>query len=157
MSKTFTSTSVRHTKDAAQVDHEYGYDVGGNVGYDFGMFRVEAEVAYKSANVDNWRSTLRTPAFNAAGGAVFAVPGSFNYAGGKTTALSFMLNGMLDFGDDDGIQGFVGGGVGVARVKADKYALNTLRLRSSTIRTPCSHGRRSPAFARRSPTTSTRR
>ena len=60
-----------------------------------------------------------------------------------------MLNGMLDFGDDDGIQGFVGGGVGVARVKADKYALNTLRLASSTIRTPCSPGRRSPAFARR--------
>ncbi|MCH4554474.1 hypothetical protein MKW35_17775, partial [Aestuariibaculum sp. L182] len=32
--------------------------------------------------------------------------------------------GLLDFGADDGIQGFVGGGVGVARVKA-KYGLNT--------------------------------
>jgi OmpA-OmpF porin, OOP family len=30
---------------------------------------------------------------------------------------------MLDFGDDDGLQGFVGGGVGVARVKG-KYGLN---------------------------------
>ena len=28
-----------------------------------------------------------------------------------------MLNGMLDFGDENGIPGFVGGGVGVARVK----------------------------------------
>ena len=118
-----TGTTV--TKDAAQVDHDYGYDVGGNVGYDFGMFRIEAEVAYKSANIKNWRSTLRTGAFNSAGGAVFAVPGSYNYAGGTTSALSFMVNGMLDFGDDDGIQGFVGGGVGVARVKASKYALNT--------------------------------
>ena len=90
-------------KDAAQVDHNYGYDVDGNVGYDFGMFRVEAEVAYKSANVDKWRSTLNTPAFNAAGAQVFATPGTFNYAGGKSTALSFMLNGMLDFGDDDGL------------------------------------------------------
>ena len=27
-----------------------------------------------------------------------------------------MVNGLLDFGDDDGIQGFVGGGAGVARV-----------------------------------------
>src|SRR3546814_18661680 len=35
-----------------------------------------------------------------------------------------MLNGLLDFGDDDGVQGFVGGGVGVARVKAN-YALST--------------------------------
>ena len=34
-----------------------------------------------------------------------------------------MLNGLLDFGPDDGIQGFVGGGVGVARVKA-QYGLN---------------------------------
>jgi len=119
------TTGATVTKDAAQVDHDYGYDVGGNVGYDFGMFRIEAEVAYKSANVQNWRSTLRTPAFNAAGGAVFAVPGSYNYAGGTSSALSFMLNGMLDFGDDDGIQGFVGGGVGVARIKASKYALNT--------------------------------
>ena len=32
------------------------------------------------------------------------------------TALSFMINGVLDFGDDDGISGFVGGGVGVARI-----------------------------------------
>jgi hypothetical protein len=32
------------------------------------------------------------------------------------SALNFMINGMLDFGDDDGISGFVGGGVGVARV-----------------------------------------
>ena len=44
------TTGATTTKDAAQVDHDYGYDVGGNVGYDFGMFRVEAEVAYKSAN-----------------------------------------------------------------------------------------------------------
>jgi len=112
------------TKDAMQIDHDYGYDVGGFVGYDFGMFRVETEVAYKSANVDAIRSTLRIPAFNAAGGLVFSNAGAYNYAGGRTTALSFMLNGMLDFGDDDGLQGFVGGGVGVARIKG-KYGLNT--------------------------------
>jgi opacity protein-like surface antigen len=35
----------------------------------------------------------------------------------EVNALSFMLNGMLDFGDDDGIQGFVGGGVGAARTE----------------------------------------
>jgi OOP family OmpA-OmpF porin len=121
------TSGATKTKDAAQVDHEYGYDVGGNVGYDFGMFRIEAEVAYKGAAVDAWRSTVRTPAFTSTGAAFGgggALPGTYSYAGGKTTALSFMLNGMLDFGDDDGLQGFVGGGVGVARVKAEKYALN---------------------------------
>src|SRR3546814_11772226 len=35
---------------------------------------------------------------------------------GDSNALSFMVNGMFDFGDDDGLQGFVGGGAGVARV-----------------------------------------
>jgi opacity protein-like surface antigen len=32
-----------------------------------------------------------------------------------------MVNGLLDFGPDDGLQGFVGGGVGVARVKNAIY------------------------------------
>ncbi|MBS0478510.1 MAG: OmpA family protein [Proteobacteria bacterium] len=121
------TSGATKTKDAAQADHEYGYDVGGNVGYDFGMFRVEAEVSYKGANLTRWRSTLRTPAFSTNGAAVpngGAVPGTYEAPGGKTTALSFMLNGMLDFGDDDGLQGFVGGGVGVARIKAEKYALS---------------------------------
>src|SRR5262249_4043390 len=112
------------TKDAMGIDHDYGYDVGGFVGYDFGMFRVETEVAYKSANVDAIRSTLRIPAFSPTGVLNPSPPGNYDYAGGRTTALSFMVNGMLDFGDDDGLQGFVGGGVGVARVKSSRYALN---------------------------------
>ena len=45
-----------------------------------------------------------------------STPDVFPAGGGATSALSFMINGMLDFGDDDGISGFVGGGVGVARV-----------------------------------------
>jgi outer membrane protein OmpA-like peptidoglycan-associated protein/opacity protein-like surface antigen len=92
----------------AKVNHNYGYDVDGVVGYDFGMFRVETEVGYRSASVDTLTASNTT----------------LGNVDGKTSALSFMLNGMLDFGDDDGLQGFVGGGVGVARVKG-KYALNT--------------------------------
>ena len=38
-----------------------------------------------------------------------------------------MANGMLDFGDDDGLQGFVGGGAGVARVSVQPvFATNFL-------------------------------
>jgi opacity protein-like surface antigen len=68
-----------------------------------------------------------------------------------------MLNGMLDFGDDDGISGFVGGGVGMARVKANNYrnfANATPFLDGSDSRLP---GRSSPAFVRRSATISTSR
>eukprot|EP01088_Endostelium_zonatum_P020093 TRINITY_DN723_c0_g2_i1.p2 TRINITY_DN723_c0_g2~~TRINITY_DN723_c0_g2_i1.p2 ORF type:complete len:374 (+),score=-24.92 TRINITY_DN723_c0_g2_i1:94-1215(+) len=110
--------------NASTVDHDYGYDVDGVIGYDFGGFRVETEVGYRSATVDGYSSTVVTPQFNAAGGLGSRPAGSFDNAGGRTSALSFMLNGLLDFGDDDGIQGFVGGGVGVARVKAN-YALST--------------------------------
>ena len=104
----------------ASVDHDYGYDVDAVMGYDFGGFRLETEVGYRRATVDGFSSTTLT---NTGIGAGTVAAGNYDYAGGSTSALSFMLNGLLDFGADDGIQGFVGGGVGVARVKAN-YALN---------------------------------
>src|ERR1700712_4062732 len=82
------------------LDTDLGYDVGGIVGYDFGAFRLETEASYK--RVGNKRT-------------FFAGPG-FGGVKGHTDALSFMVNGLVDFGPDDGLQGFVGGGVGVARV-----------------------------------------
>ena len=114
---------VNGVNNATTVDSEYGYDVGGVLGYDFGGFRVETETSYRKANVDSISSTVRTPAFGANGALGTVASGNYDYAGGSTSALSFMLNGLLDFGADDGIQGFIGGGVGVARVKAN-YALN---------------------------------
>jgi OmpA-OmpF porin, OOP family len=104
---------------AGQVDHKYGYDVDGIIGYDFGGFRVEAEVGYKQARVDAYTSTTTT--FRGSG-LPNATAGS-GPASGRTSALSFMLNGLLDFGDDDAVSGFVGGGVGVARVKSN-YSIN---------------------------------
>jgi OmpA-OmpF porin, OOP family len=111
--------------DAATVDSDYGYDFGGFVGYDFGGFRIETEASYRSAKVDELRSSQTIPAFTAAGVRVNRPAGTYDYAGGRTSALSFMLNGMFDFGDDDSVTGFVGGGVGVARVKAENYSLTT--------------------------------
>lgn len=112
------------TAAAARVNHDAGWDADATIGYDFGAFRAEAEVGYRQANVSSYTSTLNTPVLRANGTAVNAPPGTYNYAGGTTSALSFMVNGLLDFGEDDGLQGFVGGGVGVARVKAN-YGLNT--------------------------------
>jgi OOP family OmpA-OmpF porin len=114
------------TKAAGRANHDAGWDADGTIGYDFGAFRAEAEVGYRQANISSWTSTLNTPVtrLNGTPGGI-AAPGTYNYAGGTTSALSFMVNGLLDFGDDDGLQGFVGGGVGVARVKAN-YGLNTL-------------------------------
>ncbi len=115
--------TIGATTGAAQTDLTSGYDVDGTIGYDFGGFRAEAEVGYREADVTGWRSSLTTPVRNGAGTLVNLPSGSYS-SGGSVSALSFMLNGMLDFGDDEGITGFVGGGVGVARV-AQEIALNS--------------------------------
>ncbi|MES2303828.1 MAG: flagellar motor protein MotB, partial [Pseudomonadota bacterium] len=85
------------------LDTRTGYDFGGVVGYDFGGFRLESEVSYRRAEESSYDAVR------------FVYPEST--VGGGAEALSFMVNGLLDFGPDDGIQGFVGGGVGVSRAK----------------------------------------
>ena len=118
-----TNTAGVRTNNASTVDHDYGYDVDGVIGYDFGMFRVETEVGYRKATVDSYRATVPVGFYRANGTTGTTPAGNYDYAGGSSSALSFMLNGLLDFGEDDGLQGFVGGGVGVARVK-NKLGLN---------------------------------
>lgn len=90
-----------------------GYDFGAVVGYDFGGFRLEAETSYREADLTSFASSV--PAIPSGAGAALSTSG-LKQTRGDTNALSFMVNGMLDFGEDDGLQGFVGGGVGVARV-----------------------------------------
>ena len=101
------------TDNAGSIDADKGYDFGGLVGYDFGGFRLEAEVSYREADLENTQISALGIPVNA--GTLPLRTGSFATSG-DANALSFMVNGLLDFGDDDGIQGFVGGGVGVARV-----------------------------------------
>jgi len=106
------------TSTGAQVlttDSDYGWDVGGNVGYDFGGFRLEAEVSYREADVDTHTTSVALPGL--------AVGRYDGRAVGNASALSFMVNALLDFGPDDGLQGFVGGGAGVARVKYNDYGI----------------------------------
>jgi OOP family OmpA-OmpF porin len=108
---------IAGSKAAATSKQKAGYDVDGIIGYDFGAFRLEAEVGYKEAKLRSYTSSVATyysPTANLA-------PGTYNGVVGKVSALSFMMNGLLDFGSDDGISGFVGGGVGVARVKYNGF------------------------------------
>ena len=107
------SLDIGAAPDAASMDHETGYDIGGFVGYDFGGFRAEVEVGYRQAESDGVNIAQGGIPGNA--GANTAIFGRRN-TNGQASALSFMLNGLFDFGKDDGIQAFAGGGVGVARV-----------------------------------------
>ncbi len=99
---------VAGTPNAWTADNHTGFDVGGKLGYDFGPFRAEGEVAYKRAEV----SDLTANALAA------GVPLGTYDGRGHHSALSFMLNGMFDFGADDGWQASIGGGAGIARVSS---------------------------------------
>ncbi|HYD13214.1 MAG TPA: OmpA family protein [Allosphingosinicella sp.] len=98
------------------LNHDYGYDAALFVGYDLGAFRIEAEVAYKRARVDDIETSVQLPGNGAPPPGTAITPDISPAGGGRSSALSFMINGMLDFGDDDGVSGFVGGGVGLARI-----------------------------------------
>src|SRR4028119_632260 len=98
---------VGTTEDAIIVDHEYGFDGAAFVGYDLGSFRLEAEVAYKRARIDELETVIGLPGAVGQGRTVATT--FANAGGGNTTALSFMVNGLLDFGDDEGISGLIGG------------------------------------------------
>ena len=111
-----TKFDIGAVNNGASQDYDYGYDFGGIVGYDFGAFRLEAEASYREADPDSLTSVVRIPGRLPLSNPLAGATGSFNGVRGDANALSFMLNGLLDFGDDDGLQGFIGGGAGVARV-----------------------------------------
>jgi OOP family OmpA-OmpF porin len=86
------------------IDTKTGYDIGAIVGYDFGKFRLEAEASYRRAPIDK----------------VVEIGGPASFAlDGNASDQSFMLNGLLDFGKDDGLQFFVGAGAGIGKAKLE--------------------------------------
>ena len=116
-------------QDGIRVRQKVGYDVGGNIGYDFGMFRAEFEVAYKANKLDKSfveQAVPAIPLLTSPGQGPTVVPpiGSYQPSGGDARVLSFMANGLFDFGGQDGdIGGYVGGGAGIARVQHHIYQL----------------------------------
>ena len=96
-------------KDAVSVGYGTGFDLDLIAGHDFGMIRTEVELGYKHAGVDE--------VVLGQGACATSVQNCVLDADGNTHALSAMLNGLLDFGGDDGIGGYAGVGVGFAKVK----------------------------------------
>src|SRR3569833_1986329 len=92
------------------VNPTNGYDIAGAAGYDFGPVRLEGEVGYKHAGVDE---VVVAPNTDTTGSGL--VVGS-NTVDGNIHVLSGMVNLLADFGHDDGFQVFGGGGIGGARV-----------------------------------------
>lgn len=98
--------------NAAFADTETGIDADVVLGYDFGAFRLEAEGGYKRASYSGL--TVLNSAL-LPGGQV--VPSGTVVQNEDDLAIwSGMVNGLLEFGRDDGFQIFGGGGVGFANL-----------------------------------------
>ena len=104
---------VREINNAVSPDYDIGFDIGLVGGYDFGFIRTEVDLAYKHAGVNE-------VVLGDLGGQACPTPDSCILdADGDGSVLSAMANLLFDFGEDDGLSGFVGAGVGLARVSID--------------------------------------
>jgi opacity protein-like surface antigen len=92
-----------------------GYDIDGVVGRDLGLFRLEAEIANKSAANKSYTSAGYTAFPTPDGGIAVAGPGTYSDLSGRQSVFSMMANGLVDVGHDKGLQASFGGGIGWAR------------------------------------------
>ena len=115
--------------NAFGVDYKNGYDIDAIAGYDFGMFRVEGELGYKRAKLDKFEvdsgfvTSLNTALNLPSGAGDPGTPGdpalvaSDFDLNGHISVLSAMVNALVDFGNEDGVSFYAGGGFGRARAK----------------------------------------
>src|SRR6185369_11917852 len=112
--------------DPYRVRLKTGFDGDINIGYDFGMFRLEAEGGYKRASVN----VARTTSDNG------AQPYGTNITSGHNSVYSLMANALVDFGPSDGVNFFVGAGAGVAWNKTNYTLASTPVIIPATTTTP---------------------
>lgn len=101
--------------NAVDLDYKKGFDVDAIAGYDLGMFRIEGELGYKHAKLDELQfdQDFIDAYQDATGDDLTGV--DFDL-GGHVSVLSAMLNGLVDF-DAGGLRVYGGGGFGRASVK----------------------------------------
>jgi opacity protein-like surface antigen len=114
------------------LDYKKGVDLDAIAGYDFGMFRIEGELGYKRAKTDKLEidstdlaainTALNRPDRDVAPDPVDPLPAlsstDVELDNEQVSVLSGMINALLDFGNEDGLSFYGGGGFGRARVKS---------------------------------------
>ena len=98
--------------DAFDIDFKPALDADLIAGYDFGMFRLEAELGYKRLRADK-------VTYSSGFADDFDITDPNLDIDGKGSILSLMANALLDFGDENGWSFYAGGGLGRARVRFD--------------------------------------
>jgi len=98
--------------NAAFADTNTGFDGDVVVGYDFGVVRIEAEGGYKRAGYEGL--TIVNPGILP--GEASVTPGTVVQNDSDLSIWSGMANGLVEFGKDNGLQLYAGGGVGIANL-----------------------------------------
>jgi opacity protein-like surface antigen len=101
--------------NAVDLDYKKGYDIDAIAGYDLGMFRIEGELGYKRAKLDElqYDQDFIDAYQDSTGVDLTGVDFDLD---DHVSVLSGMVNGLADF-DAGGFRVYGGGGVGRARVK----------------------------------------
>ena len=94
--------NVANNGSAVETSYDPGYSAAGAVGYDFGDFRIEGEVSYREAGVDEVEDG--TSSFS---------------ADGEVYAIAGMVNGYYDLDLGSSWKPYLGGGLGGAVVGFD--------------------------------------
>ncbi len=97
--------------EVGQGSNDPGFNIGGALGYDFGLVRAEIEITHHRAQWDEF-----------AIGATPALPACpcVGTDDDHISATSFMVNGFYDYNFDESLfSAFLGAGIGGARVSLD--------------------------------------
>ena len=96
-------------ENALEVDYKTGVDLDLIAGYDFGMFRLEGELGWKRVGFDELEVDDE---FAAELTGDVGLDAAFDDVDldGSAKVLSGMVNGLVDFGNEDGLSFYAGGG-----------------------------------------------
>lgn len=82
---------------------EAGWNAGGALGYDFGMFRTDFEFGYRKNDFDS----------------VSVAGTTFEISSADVSVLSYMANAYFDFENSTSVTPYLGFGLGVADIKIE--------------------------------------
>ncbi|MFT3968074.1 MAG: TonB-dependent receptor, partial [Sphingobium sp.] len=107
--------------DGLRAGYKTGWELAGTLGYDFGLFRGELEVAHKQAELK--RVTLNSAAIPV--DAQRSPAGYYPDANGTTRFLTLFANGLFDIGGNARSPWAfeAGGGIGLSRILQHRWQL----------------------------------
>ncbi len=104
-----------------EYEYKDGFGVSTSFGYDFGSFRLEAELGYAENKVAYYMAPVFTAELSGDGSEILMVQSDSvrEEASGDISAMSFMLNGYYDIENRTIFTPYLMGGLGAIKVSVD--------------------------------------